>query len=216
MCIALQGQSPLSYTMEGWAGPEKAEGWVTAWSSPLELPQPSPCRCCCCRHPVSISHPAHLSAHLQQHFALPHAGLHQQGRGGSARGAGAPLLGWFGLLLRRGSQEQGHPKLPVPPAQNPFMGWGCSPQPGAWPGEKAGPAAWESASSTDLALNGIPSPVSSRWVDGHSAEVTLCPQGLSRVLGHSLGSFYCWAEELSCKDRKVPFLQSSVGLCLIH
>lgn len=56
--IAPQGQSPPSHTMEGWAGPEKAEGWVTAWSSPLELPQPSPHRhCCCCRHPVSISCP---------------------------------------------------------------------------------------------------------------------------------------------------------------
>lgn len=55
---APQGESPLSHTMEGWAGPEKAEGWITAWSPPMKLPQPSPHRhCCSCRHPVSTSHP---------------------------------------------------------------------------------------------------------------------------------------------------------------
>lgn len=83
--IAPQGQSPLSHTMEGWAGPEKAEGWITAWSSPLKLPQPSLHRdCCSCRHSVTISHPWTSLCPLQQDFTLPHAGLHPQGRRGSA------------------------------------------------------------------------------------------------------------------------------------
>lgn len=40
--IAPQGQSPLSHTMEGWAGPEKAEGWITAWSSAWSCPSHHP------------------------------------------------------------------------------------------------------------------------------------------------------------------------------
>lgn len=112
MCIAPQGQSPLSYTMEGWAGPEKAEGWVRAWSSPLELPQPSPRRCCCCRHPVSMSHPSTALCPPTAAFHIAPCWAPSAGKGRISLSSWSTSLGVVWTAVKEGQQEQSLYLLP--------------------------------------------------------------------------------------------------------
>lgn len=110
--IAPQGQSHLSHTMEGWAGPEKAEGWITAWSSALELPQPPPHKhCCCCRHPVIISQPSTSLCPPTAGFHIAPCWAPSPGEERISLRSWSTCVGVVWTPVKEEQQEQGHPSL---------------------------------------------------------------------------------------------------------